>query len=47
MKIRPVDADLFHEDGQTDVKKLIVPLCNIANAPKMKSLCGNYRKMLF
>ena len=33
MKIRPVDAELFHVDGKTDMKKLTVALCNIGNAP--------------
>jgi hypothetical protein len=31
MKIRPVGAELFHADGQTDM--LIVALRNFANAP--------------
>jgi len=30
---RPVGAELFHEDGQTDMTKLIVGFRNIANAP--------------
>jgi hypothetical protein len=47
MKICPVDAELFHADGQTDMKKLTFALCNITNAPKMTSLCGNYTKILF
>jgi len=34
MKIRPVEAELFHEDRRTDMKKLIVALLNLANAPK-------------
>jgi hypothetical protein len=46
IKIRPVDAELFHADGQTDMKKLIVVLCNIAKAPKTTSLCGNCTKIL-
>jgi len=33
MKIRPVGADVFHADGQTDVK-LIIAFSNFANAPK-------------
>jgi hypothetical protein len=28
MKIRPVGAELFHEDGQTDMTKLIVAFRN-------------------
>jgi len=47
MKIRPVDAELFHAEGQTDMKTLIVALCNIANAPKITSFCDNYTKTLF
>jgi len=34
LKIRPVGAELFHADGQTDMKKLIVAFRNFANAPK-------------
>jgi hypothetical protein len=34
MKIRPVEAELFHADGQTDMTKLIVAFRNFANAPK-------------
>jgi hypothetical protein len=38
MKIRPVRTELFHadgrRDGRTDMTKLIVALCNFANAPK-------------
>jgi hypothetical protein len=30
-----MEAELFHADGQTDKMKLIVALCNFANAPKM------------
>ena len=33
MKIRPVGAELFDADGQTDMK-LIVAFRNFANAPK-------------
>jgi hypothetical protein len=35
MKIRPVGAELFHADGQTDTMKLIVAFSNFANASKM------------
>jgi hypothetical protein len=38
MKIRPVGAELFHADGQTDVAKLTVAFRNFANAPKNYSL---------
>ena len=38
MKIRPVGAQLFREDGRmdtwTDMTKLIVAFCNFTNAPK-------------
>jgi hypothetical protein len=35
MKIRPVGAELFHADGQTDyMTKLIVTVYNFAKAPK-------------
>jgi hypothetical protein len=34
MKIRPVGAELFHEDGQTDMTKLTITFPNFANAPK-------------
>jgi hypothetical protein len=37
MKIRPVGAELFHADGWTDMKKLIVAFRNFANAPKMSN----------
>jgi len=36
MIIRPLEAELFHTDGQTDMTKLIVPFRNFANAPKKK-----------
>jgi hypothetical protein len=31
MEIRPVGAELFRADGQTDMKKLIVAFRNFAN----------------
>jgi hypothetical protein len=34
-KIRPVGAELFHADGQTDMTKLIVAFRKFAKAPKM------------
>jgi len=34
MKTRPVGAELFHADGQTDTTKLIDVFRNFANAPK-------------
>jgi len=33
MKMSPVGAELFHADGRTDMKKLIVAFRNFANAP--------------
>jgi hypothetical protein len=35
MKIRSVGAELLHEDGQTDMKKLIAAFRNLANAPRV------------
>jgi hypothetical protein len=34
LKYRPVGAELFHVDGQTDMTKLTVAFRNFANAPK-------------
>jgi hypothetical protein len=34
MKIRPVVAELFHADGQTDMTKLIAAFHNFDNAPQ-------------
>ena len=34
VKICPVRAELFHADGQTDMKNLTVAFRNFANAPK-------------
>jgi len=38
MKLTPVEAELFHADGQTDahtdMTKLILAFHNLANAPK-------------
>ena len=34
MKIGPVRAELFHEDGLTDMTKIIVAFGNFANAPE-------------
>ena len=34
MKIRQGEAELFRTDGRTEMKKLIVALCNFAYAPK-------------
>jgi hypothetical protein len=38
MKIRSVGAELFHDDGQSDMTKLIVAFRNFAKAPKKNSL---------
>ena len=39
MKIRPVEAELFHADSRTDeqadMAKLLVAFSNFANAPKI------------
>jgi len=49
MKIHPVGADLFHENGQTDrqtaMTKLIVPFLNFANAPKMVPTSSQHCKI--
>jgi hypothetical protein len=42
MKIRPVGAESFHADGQTNMTKLIVAVPNIANASKM---CFEYHSI--
>jgi hypothetical protein len=34
MKIRPVGAELYHENGRTHMAKLTVAYGNFANAPK-------------
>ena len=34
MKIRPVGAELFHADGQTDMTKLTVAFRNLRMGPK-------------
>jgi len=34
VKIRPVGAELFHADRQTDTTKLIVDFLNFEKAPK-------------
>jgi hypothetical protein len=36
MKIRPVGAELFRADGQTDMTKLIVTVLNFAISPKKR-----------
>jgi hypothetical protein len=44
MKIRPVGAELFHADGQTDMTKLTVAVPNIANACKNVFVCVSLQK---
>ena len=34
MKTRPVEDELYHADGRTDIMKLIVAFRNFAEAPK-------------
>ena len=36
MKIRPVGAEFFHAEGQTDMTKLLITFRNFANAPKKR-----------
>jgi len=36
MKIRSLEAELFHAEGRTDKTKLIVAFRNFANAPKKR-----------
>jgi hypothetical protein len=33
MKLRPLEAELFHADKETYMTKLIVVFCNFAKAP--------------
>jgi hypothetical protein len=44
--IRPVGAELFHADGQTDMTKLVVAFRNFANAPNRQCTynehCGTF-----
>ena len=41
MKTRPVEAELFHADGRTDVTKLIVAFRNFANVSKNRNYTFN------
>jgi len=43
MKILPVRAGLFHEEGQTDKMKLIVAIRNSAKATKIIDKIGEFR----
>ena len=47
MKIRPVGAELLHEDRRTDMTKLIVAFRNIAKAPKNWGITFLRRLSLF
>ena len=44
MKIRPVAAELFHADRQTDMTKLKVAFSSFANAPKKYKFFENFEK---
>jgi hypothetical protein len=51
MKICPVEAELFHTDGRTDIAKLMVTSRNFANAPiicgwlfRTKSICNRFER---
>jgi hypothetical protein len=35
VKIRPMAVELYHADGETDMKKQMVALCNYTNMPKI------------
>ena len=39
IKFRPVGAELFHADGQTDMTKVIVAFRNFVNMPKSTLSC--------
>jgi len=45
MKICPLEAELFHTDGQTDMAKLMVTFRNFANAPK--NVADDFTRSLF
>jgi hypothetical protein len=45
IKIQPIGAELFREDGQTDVTKLIVALRIFADARNIYALCAH--RLLF
>ena len=49
MKNRPVGAELFHADGQTDMTKLTVAVRNSVNAPEgacLKCMNLSYKRCL-
>jgi len=43
MKIRPVGAELFHADGQTDITKLVVAFAILQTRLKTRSLNFPYK----
>jgi hypothetical protein len=45
MKTRPMAAELFQGDGQTDMTKIMTALHNIANAPKMGPIIRELNKI--
>jgi hypothetical protein len=50
MQIRPMGAELFYADGQTDMTKLIVAFRNFVKAPKSDEIFCSFmfymRKLL-
>jgi len=40
MKILPVEAELFHVNGRTDITELVVTLRDFAKAPNKTKLSG-------
>jgi len=47
MKIRPVEAELFHADGRTDMTKLIVCFRNFVKATNKRFLKDPRLQMTF
>jgi len=47
MKISPVEAELFHADGETDMTKLIVTCRNFSNAPKNEPRGTTWRRVAY
>jgi hypothetical protein len=42
MKFHPVEVELFHADGWTDMTKLIVAIHNFANIPHNHTTLKNW-----
>ena len=42
MKFRPVGAQFFHADGQTDMMKLTVTFPSYVNVPECENTLGKY-----